>query len=195
MVDVELYGGRRGLLEHVRSRTLYALGAYRRVRDIEWAAVQRLAFVCKGNICRSPYACAKARSLGVHAVSFGLDAADGAPANPAALQNAFLRGVDLSGHRSTKLESARLVERDLVIVFEPKQIAEVRKRIGAGMPTKLLGLRSRPVRPHIQDPYGMSDRYFQQCFAVIDANIAALVEYLARNGAPAVSGRSGRMSD
>lgn len=189
MVDVELYGGRRGLLEHVRARTLYALGAYRRATEFEWATVQRLAFVCKGNICRSPYACARARSLGVQAVSFGLDAADGAPADPAALRNALLRGVDLSGHRSAKLESARLADRDLVIVFEPKQIAEVRLRIGHRTPTELLGICSHPVRPHIQDPYGMSDRYFQQCLSVIDANIATLVEYMARSGAPAFTGR------
>ena len=189
MVDVELYGGRRGLLAHVRTRTLYALGAYRRVRDIEWAAVQRLAFVCKGNICRSPYACAKARSLGVQAVSFGLDASEGAPADPDASRNALLRGVDLSGHRSAKLESARLADRDLVIVFEPKQITEVRRRIGHGTPTKLLGICTHPVRPHIQDPYGMSDRYFQQCLSLIDANIATLVAYMASSGAPALSGR------
>jgi protein-tyrosine phosphatase len=189
MVDVELYGGRSAFLQHVRTRTLYALGAYRSVRDIGWAAVERLAFVCKGNICRSPYACARARSLGVHAVSFGLDAADGSPADPAARQNALLRGMDLSGHRSTRLESARLTERDLVIVFEPKQITEVRRRVGDSTPANLLGLCSRPVRPHIQDPYGMSDRYFQQCFSVIDANIAALVGDMARSRAPAVGGR------
>lgn len=189
MIDVELYGGRRGLLEHVRTRTLYALGAYRRVCDIEWAAVQRLAFVCKGNICRSPYACAKARSLGVMAVSFGLDAADGAPADPTASQNALLRGIDLSGHRSARLESTRLTDRDLVIVFEPRQVAAVRRRIGGSTSAGLLGICSRPVRPHIQDPYGMSDRYFQQCLSVIDENIAALVECMARSGAPAITGR------
>jgi protein-tyrosine phosphatase len=146
-------------------------------------------FVCKGNICRSPYACAKARSLGIQAVSFGLEAADGAAAEPSARQNALLRGMDLSAHLSTRLESARMTDRDLVIVFEPKQITEVRRRIGAGTPTKLLGICSRPIRPHIQDPYGMSDRYFQQCFSVIDANIAALVEYMITGGAPAIAGR------
>jgi protein-tyrosine phosphatase len=96
--------------------------------------------------------------------------------------------MDLSGHRSARLESARLANRDLVIVFEPKQITYVRKRVGDGTPTQLLGICSRPVRPHIQDPFGMSDRYFQQCFSVIDASIAALVEHMARSGAPAISG-------
>jgi protein-tyrosine-phosphatase len=127
--------------------------------------------------------------LGIQAASFGLDAADGAPADPAASQNALLRGIDLSGHRSARLESARLADGDLVIVFEPRQISEVRRRIGGSTPTELLGVCSRPVRPHIQDPYGMSDKYFQRCLAVIDANIAALFEYMARSSAPAISRR------
>jgi protein-tyrosine phosphatase len=186
MVDVELYGGRRGFLKHVRGRTLYALGAYRSGRDIDWNAVERLAFACKGNICRSPYACARARSLGVQAVSFGLEAAPGARADPAAVGNARVRGIDLSAHRSAGAESVRFTDRDLIIVFEPEQITQARQRIGSGMRAELLGIWSRPVRPHIQDPYGLSDRYFQQCFSVIDASIAVLVDHMARIGAPAL---------
>jgi protein-tyrosine phosphatase len=186
MIDVELYGGKRGFLEHLRARTLYVLGAYRSVGAIEWAAVRRLVFVCKGNICRSPYACARARSLGVTAVSWGLDASGGASADPSALKNALARGIDLSRHQSTRLESARLADGDVVIVFEPAHRIEVRRRIGDGIPASLLGIWSRPLRPHIQDPYGQTDRYFQQCFAVIDANLAKLIEHMARSGAPAV---------
>jgi low molecular weight protein-tyrosine phosphatase len=194
MIDVELYGGRGGYLEHVRARTLYALGVYRNIREVDWATVARLAFVCKGNICRSPYACARARSLGIQSVSFGLDAVDGAPAEPAALRNALSRGIDLSAHRSAKLQSAPAPERDLVIVFEPQQIGGVRRRNGDGTPIRLLGIWSRPVRPYIHDPYGMSDKYFQQCFSVIDANIAALVECMARGGAPAARDRPAESS-
>jgi len=186
MIDVELYGGKRGFLEHLRAWTLYALGAYRNVGAIEWSAVRRLVFVCKGNICRSPYACARARSMGVTAISWGLDASGGASADPSALKNALARGIDLSRHRSTRLESTRLVDGDLVILFEPVHRIEVRRRIGDGIPASLLGIWSRPLRPHIQDPYGQTDRYFQQCFAVIDANLAKLIEHMARSGAPAI---------
>ena len=186
MVDVELYGGRRGLLEHVRTRALYAVGAYGSLREFNWGAVRRLVFVCKGNICRSPYACARARSLGVPAVSFGLETAGGFSADPAALKNAFLRGIDLSLHRSTRLDATHLANGDLIIFFEPAHRTEVRRRIGDGIPASLLGIWSRPLRPHIQDPYGRTDRYFQQCFAVIDANLTKLIEHMARSGAPAI---------
>jgi protein-tyrosine phosphatase len=185
MVDVELYGGKRGFLEHMRARALYALGAYRGSDAIEWAAVGRLAFVCKGNICRSPYASAKALSLGIAAASFGLDAREGEGADPVALKNSAIRGMDLSSHRSARLDATGLEDGDLVIVFEPLHLAEVRRRLGNRTPVSLLGIWSRPLQPHIQDPYGRSDRYFQRCFSVIDANIAKLVEHMARNAAPA----------
>lgn len=184
MLDIELYGGKRGFLEHARARVLYGLGIYGNVCDIDWAAVGRLAFVCKGNICRSPYASARARSLGVPAVSFGLEATDGTPADPVALRSALLRGVDLSAHRSARAESSSFANDDLIIVFEPGHLAEIWRRSRRERPASLLGVWARPVRPHIQDPYGRSDRYFQQCFSVIDANVAALVRYMMRHDAP-----------
>lgn len=183
MLDIELYGGKRGLLEHARARALFALGFYPNVRDINWAAVARLAFVCMGNICRSPYASARARSLGVRAVSFGLEAGDGAPADPVAVQNARRRGLDLSAHRSTRAESSSFAKDDLIIVFEPGQLAQICRRIGRQMHVSLLGVWSHPIRPHIQDPYGRSDRYFQECFSVIDTGVTMLVGQMARHGA------------
>src|SRR5690348_5345658 len=125
MVDVELYGGKQGLLEHVRARALFALGAYRSLCEIEWSSARRLVFVCKGNICRSPYASARARSLGVPAASFGLEAGDGAPADPQAAQNALLRGIDLSEHRAKKMQLSHISRGDLIVVFEPRQLAGV----------------------------------------------------------------------
>lgn len=194
MVDIELYGGKRGILEHIRARTLYTLGAYGNVRGIEWSSVRRLVFVCRGNICRSPYASSRAQSLGLPAISFGLDAAEGAPANPAAANNALTRGIDLSAHRSARLESNRLVDGDWVIVFEPAQLVEVRRRFGSRAPATLLGIWSRPVRPHIQDPYGRSDRYFQHCFSVIDENVAELSGRMVGRGAPVARDASARIA-
>ena len=194
MVDIELYGGKRGILEHIRARMLYTLGAYGNVRDIEWSSVRRLVFVCRGNICRSPYASSRAQSLGLAAISFGLDATEGAPANPAAAKNALTRGIDLSAHRSARMGSTRLIDGDWVIVFEPQQLAEVRRSVGNRSPATLLGVWSRPNRPHIQDPYGRSDRYFQQCFSVIDENIAELFGCMVRHRAPAAREASARIA-
>jgi protein-tyrosine phosphatase len=196
MVDVELYGGRRGYLEHVRARALYALGAYRGARDIEWAAVKRLVFVCKGNICRSPYASARARLLGAATASFGLHAAEGARADPAAWRTARSRAVDLSAHRSARRESCPIEDGDLLVVFEPEQLAEIRRQDRTARVT-LLGIWAPPLRPHIQDPYGTSDRYFERCFSIIDTNVTELVKRAAAGNtstesvAPRLNGPAG----
>lgn len=180
MIDFEIFGGKRGYLEHVRARALCALGAYSAVREIEWGSVRRLVFACKGNICRSPYACARARLLGLPAVSFGLEAAVGAPADPAAFRNAKARAVDLSAHRSASRESSGIMDNDLIVVFEPRQLTELRRWAAGRMPSvTLLGIWAQPFYPHIQDPYGRSDRYFQQCFSIIDSMVAELARRMA----------------
>lgn len=188
MIDLELYGGRRGVLEHIRARTLYALGAYGSTGDIEWSSVKRLVFVCFGNICRSPYAAGRARLLGVSSISLGLNANDGASADPAAMRNALLRGIDLSAHRSARIDSPNLVDGDLILAFEPGQLFEIRRKFGDRAPVKLVGVWSRPSRPYIHDPYGRDDRYFQQCFSVIDRNVTKLVECMRSRRAPAING-------
>jgi len=176
MVDFEQYGGKRGCLEHVQSRLLYSLGAYRKAKRIDWAAINRLVFVCKGNICRSPYAAERSRILGVPAISCGLDATEGAAADPAATRNASQRNVDLAQHRSSICDTRRFQEADLVIVFEPRQFVDVRRRIGnRGVSVTLLGIWSTPIRPCILDPYGQNDEFFRRCYAAIDVYIVEVV--------------------
>lgn len=174
MVDVELYGGRRGFFEHIRTSILGVIGGYRDARHVEFATVQRLVFVCKGNICRSPYASMKARSLGANTMSCGLEATDGAIADIDASRNALVRGIDLSAHRALKAARQTINVGDLLLVFEPSHLHEVIRRFGADAQVTLLGFWIRPTHLHIHDPYGRSDRYFQQCFSLIDEGIANL---------------------
>lgn len=175
MDDVEFFGGRRAYVGHIGARVLYALGSYRSAENIDWAAISRLVFVCHGNICRSPYACARSREFGINSISFGLEASDGAVADTSASRNALLRGVDLSAHRSVRLRAPLLERGDLVVVFEPRQLAKVlRQNVADLAGLTLMGIWDRPVYPRIQDPFGRSDRYFQHCFSTIDRNIEVL---------------------
>ena len=179
MVNFERYGGPRAYLLHIQARALHAFGVYGSVADIDWQSVQRLVFVCKGNICRSPYASARARSLGQQTISFGLDTAGGAPADPIAARNAISRGVDLSRHRSVQLNESLLENHDLIIVFEPAQLAAVH-RLCPSRPRaiSLLGIWANPLRPYVHDPYGRSDEYFQKCFSIIDVHVTALSRHM-----------------
>lgn len=197
MIDVDLYGGRRAYVAHLCARASHALGAYRSAQVIKWGAVDRMVFVCHGNICRSPYASARARAIGACATSFGIEAVDGAKANEDAARNALSRGIDLKDHQSARLRATLILPGDLVVLFEPEHLLRMTQQsISAAAGITLLGLWTRPVRPHIQDPYGRSDQYFQQCFAVIDRNIHDLVTRLSAHGAIAAtdstSGRIGR---
>ncbi len=189
MIDTELYGGRRAYVAHLRARAMYAIGSYRAVRCIAWRSVERLVFVCRGNICRSAYAGARARALGARAVSFGIEAADGAGADKTAACNALRRGIDLGDHRATRLQTDLICPGDLIVVFEPRYLLSVRPDRQSGVAgLTLLGLWADPLRPHIQDPYGRSDRYFQECFAAIDLHTHELVNRLAAHAAPAAGG-------
>lgn len=179
MVGFEQYGGKRGYLNHVRSRLLYSLGAYREGKRIDWASINRLVFVCKGNVCRSPYAAERARILGVPAISCGLEAVEGVAADPAAIRNAIRRNVDLAKHRSSIFDRRHFLETDLVIVFEPWQFVDVRRRIdNRRVNATLLGIWSRPIRPCIHDPYGQNDEFFSWCYAAIDVYVLEVVRRL-----------------
>src|SRR5207237_1259532 len=56
------YGRRAGWLRYHMARTLDSVGAFAPLRRVAWNDVERLVFVCQGNICRSAYADARGRS-------------------------------------------------------------------------------------------------------------------------------------
>jgi len=168
------YGSLRGLLRLLLSR----LGTSRRFATVDWTRVERLVFVCTGNICRSPYAEALARRAGVPAISVALRGRTGAPAYPAAIVAARVEGVDLGAHRSTAIEEADLGPGDLLVAMEPWQATAILGRGGAQV--TLLGLWSTPRRPHLHDPHGLSDDYFRTCFAIVDSAVASIVARIGK---------------
>lgn len=182
------FGGYRAYITHLKARAAAACGRYAALEAIDWRRVERLVFVCKGNVCRSPYAEGKTRMLGWETASFGLNTTGDVPANPAALRNAQRRGVDLASHRSTQFDPARLRSTDLLLGFEPAHLTLMRAMSGAqDSQMTLVGLwREDVLRPVIADPYGKSDSYFQACFEHIDGNVAELVR-LVRGGGSASS--------
>jgi len=170
------YGSRRGFLRTWWHRFLCLFGKYRVNKNIDWGSVERLVFVCKGNICRSAYAEAIARSLGVEAVSCGLQTIVAVPANEGAIKAARARGVDLESHRTTPIMYMALKKTDLLVAMEPWHLAYMQKYLMRDHAYTLLGLWHRPVRPLIQDPYGFSLAYFDHCFNFIEKAVHGLSE-------------------
>src|SRR6266550_545770 len=168
------YGGIRRWLLHWAFQILRRAGHFRKFEQIDWPRVTRVVFVCKGNICRSPYAEAKAFGLGLNVASLGLEADGHSSPDPLARKIAEARGVNLHGFfAKARLESG-ISGGDLLVGMEPwhaRLLAVEAARSGSGAQVTLLGLWKTPPEPQIPDPYGLSEQSFMACFDVIDAAI------------------------
>ena len=172
---VDEYGGTRSWLAHLHASAADALGRYGAQERVEWSRVQRLVFVCKGNICRSPYAEFKARALGMPAVSMGLDALAGSRADSAAIAAASRRGIEIAHHRSTRFAADLVGPADLVLGFEPWHVQAIATRLaGTATPSALVGLWSTPRRPDLGDPHTRSAEYYDICYQLIDSSLQQL---------------------
>lgn len=175
------YGGRRAFLDHAVYLSHYRLGFLRSFSTVSWSLVGRLVFVCRGNICRSPYAEVIARQrFGISSASFGIETVTGVGAHPPAIHNARLREIDLTAHHATSMNDFVLRENDLLIAMEPRQAEVLRSwtdRMNRRVQVTLLGLWTTHPRPYIADPYGRSDAYFQNCFGLIDSAVERLSVY------------------
>jgi len=169
MSIADTWGRKLGLVHHITSRVAHWSGVYTSFARVPWADTRRVIYVCDGNICRSAYGVARARSLGLDAESFGVRAAPGVPADPVAVKTAARRGIDLRAHRSATVETYVPHTGDLLLAMEPRQARELTRRFRGAVPVSLLGLWTQPPRPHIEDPFGLTPSYFETCFAIIDA--------------------------
>ena len=174
------YGSRRGFLRTYWYAILYYIGKYNHLKQVEWHAIERLVFICKGNICRSAYAEAIARSIGINTISCGLDTIEDAPANTSAQYAAKKRGVTLTEHKTKPIMYQILRKSDLIIVMEPWQAGFIKQHLMRGYRCTLLGLWGHPVLPHIQDPYGASPKYFDVCFEYIENCVHEIAEKIKK---------------
>lgn len=178
----EGYGSRGGFIRTYWHRLLYHLGWYHKYCGVDWGSVERLVFVCKGNICRSAFAEAVARSLGMDAVSCGLQTVMSAPASDDATVTARKMGHRLEEHRTMPIMYLVLRKTDLLVAMEPWQAEYIGQELVRPHAYTLLGLWSRPVLPHIQDPHGAPPAYFDRCFSYIENSVHEIVEKIEKSG-------------
>lgn len=167
------YGTKRGAYNLFRHWLSYWHGEYDHLKNVDWRNVKRLVFICKGNVCRSPFAEAVSHQLGLPAVSYGLNTTQGTFVNSIASKIALQLGVDMTRHESRKLKPDELKEGDLVIGMEPEhcapsQFADAKPRLQY----TLIGLIN-PVNktPYLHDPFGLGDNYFHHCFSYIQSTV------------------------
>jgi protein-tyrosine-phosphatase len=116
-----------------------------------------VAFVCTGNICRSPmaegFAAAHHPSPAVAFVSSGTSAVNGVPASAKTIRVMADAGIALEGHLSQRLDRVAATEPDMIYTMTETQAAHVRRaHPGLASRVRLLDRDGRDIA----DPYGRS---------------------------------------
>lgn len=151
--------------------------------------VERLVFVCLGNICRSAYGHQIAAGLGLSVASLGLSTTTGVGSPEEALASAKRLGVDMDAHRARDWSDFEVRSGDLFLVMEVRQAHELRRRLGKRTDVQvcLLGNWCSPVMPHLHDPFSLSADYFDTCFTRIRQATQNLARSLRSARAPAAT--------
>jgi protein-tyrosine phosphatase len=140
------------------------------------AQVRRLVFVCHGNICRSAYADGLARRAGMNVASFGLSTSSGNRAWPLVAERALARGLDLSEHRTTRVQDFVPLPGDYLLGMETRHLRKLAVNpLTAALPRGLLGSYATPPVPHLHDPYQLDPAYMDLCLTRIERAVAELV--------------------
>lgn len=178
-----LFGSKLGFIRYCWYLFLYyannAIGNRSRVPS----RVDRFVFVCKGNICRSPFAEEIFKMLSpFECTSFGLDTTSGKSAHKPIIHLAGEIGVDLSQHRTVSWCHFIPKEFDFYVCVEPGHV-DFLCRLMPDAKTILLGEFTQRPQPYFHDPYNTSDQYRKKCLKQISQAVSNLVEIngLGRN--------------
>jgi protein-tyrosine phosphatase len=162
------------------------------------ATVRSVLFVCKGNICRSPFAAGLAHRLaqeaglsGLRIASAGLAASQAARSPQEACTTAAEYGVRLGLEPPVQISAALAAEFDAIVAMEAWQAIELRNRFPALRDRVfLLPLVEQPpafgyARYHIEDPFGHGYDAFVASFSRIERALRAFVGALSSARGPA----------
>jgi protein-tyrosine phosphatase len=179
------FGTWRGLVRLALAYAELATGRLLPFRLKRPESVRRVVFVCMGNICRSAIGHQAALRHGLPVASFGLSTNTGVRSPDQAVAAAARRGVDLRAHRATAWPDFKPQAGDLYLVMEIRQAHELRRRLGQRDDVQicLLGMWTRPIMPHLHDPFTLSDAYFDTSFRRVEQavdKLAASLPHLTR---------------
>lgn len=171
----------KGLIRLLLAYAESITGTIKDFQKVDYSKVDRLVFICLGNICRSPFAEVIAKQNNLPCSGFGLSTSTGAEAFGLAKSTALKFNIDLTHHRTTDITDFEFKEKDLLITMEIRHARRLKKLLGGSdAQIVLLGNWAKPSRPHIHDPHAHDEVYFENCFRIIKQATENLVkDYLA----------------
>lgn len=182
----------------VRATRLAVRDAWWTLRGRRWpqptlpGPVRSILFICKGNICRSPFAAelaaqrlAQRGRTDVACASGGYSPSQAAQSPDDAVAAAATYGVALGAHRPSGLSEHRLAAHDVVVVFEVAHF----ERLRATYPQQAHRLLLLPVfgrtttrrgyaRYNLADPFGRPRETFDACYREIADAVDDLLDRL-----------------
>ncbi len=150
----------------------------------------RVAFVCMGNICRSPLsevlARARSKSDGIgewlQVESRGTHAShEGGPADLRAQALARRLKLDLRGHRAQRLMAEDFRQFDLLIAHDQANLNQMRALCPPERRDRLrllLDFAPELQQREVPDPYNGSDADFARAYALIDKGVQGFLSWL-----------------
>ena len=185
---VGLVEARRALRDVMRTAGRLSRRTLARTRFRRKIAARRLAarmqgartilFVCKGNICRSPFAERYARKVlpsHLKLLSSGYYPRADREAPPSALLAAQKHGVELQPHRSSVLTADLVAKADLILVFDEQNYDTVLTSYPAARGRVILLAEALDDGPAaIADPYGKDAETFDTVYRQIVTAIERL---------------------
>jgi protein-tyrosine-phosphatase/predicted ATP-grasp superfamily ATP-dependent carboligase len=147
--------------------------------DRRLRSARRILFVCKGNVCRSPFAEAVARErlAGLEVASAGYFPVPGRRSPEHACSAAAAAGFDLSAHRSQVVTEELVRNADVIFVFDQENYEQVTRTYPRiRQRTFLLGTLCPGDSLFIDDPWGLEAETFAACYRHIAKAIACFAE-------------------
>lgn len=146
-----------------------------------------IAFVCLGNICRSPMAeliftqMVKERGLNLsfRITSFGTsDCEEGNPVYPPAKKTLTAHGIEGS-HIARQISLKDIINNDYLLVMDSSNLWDMLRLTGGKFGEKIIKLRTFTKNPHdVADPWYTRD--FEKAYKDIYEGCECFLEYLLK---------------
>jgi protein-tyrosine phosphatase len=152
----------------------------RPIPHLDFNSKKHIIFICKGNICRSPFAEHMLRKLiqdknRCKIESCGLSDTCGSKSPQAAITIAEKFGIDLSKHRSISIRCSDFQSADIIFTMDLGQAKQIRRLFPEKADNIYLLRKIAPIPyslfTNIEDPYGLEYVDYIKCFSIIQKSL------------------------